>query len=160
MKKLLMLVLVLGIASLANAAPLFSTTPGPDTISFSLLTSGVPECDIYIDYTPLIGLLPGFDPFAATLSGVEPINALTVQTIAVDGYNMWSIAFASTGNLPTGNMGTLDINGAAANVGSTPVALPTYDMDGAQIGDTTIFVPEPATIALLCLGGLLLRKKK
>jgi hypothetical protein len=165
MRKLLMLVLVLGMASLANAAPQFIMPPEtqPYQIDIYLLTSGVPELDVYIDYTPLIGV-PYFDPFAATLTGVAPINALTVQTMAVDGYNMFSIAFASTGILTSGYMGTLHLN---PDIVFTPEqlfvskTLDVYDMDGNPAGTVSVLVvPEPATIALLCLGGLMLRRRK
>jgi hypothetical protein len=159
MKKLLMLVLVLGLASLANAAPAFSlSSPNPFEITVTLIDTGVQALDIYIDYTPLLAY--DIDPADAILTGSAPIVALNLQYMDPDGYNLYSLSFGSVTTLTPGVQGTLDINGAAENSGDTSVALDVLDMDGNSAGHIDVMIPEPATIALLCLGGLLLRKKK
>ncbi len=158
MKKLLMLVLVLGMAGAVNALPLFTATataPFEITITF---TDPTPDnaLDLYIDWGPL-----GIDPNIATLTGSgASIANLFVWTVAVDGFDVYAISLGNLTNWanPT-ELAVLDLNGAGANVGSTPVTLGIMDGEGGDAGTVTVMIPEPATIALLCLGGLLLRKK-
>jgi len=163
MKKMLVLVLVLGVAAAANALPLFTATsanPFEITVTFTDPTpaSGL---DVYIDYTPLVAA--GLDINAATLTGSgASITNLYIYTLAVEGLDGYYLALGHTSNWtvnPT-TLATLDLNGAAANVGSTLVTLDMYDGMAEPAGTVSVMIPEPATMVLLSIGGLLFRRKK
>jgi len=163
MKKLLILMLVLAVAGIANALPIFTATsanPFEITINFADSTpaSGL---DVYIDYTPLETAGLTISDAVLTGSGASIAN-LYIYTVEVEGLDGYYLALGHTSNWtvnPT-TLATLDLNGAAANVGSTSVTLNMYDGMAEPAGTVSVLIPEPATIALLCLGGLLIRKKK
>jgi hypothetical protein len=99
---------------------------------------------------------------AATLTHTGALIAnLFVLTAAEDGADVFGCYFGNITPWTTGTeLGRLDLNGAAPNVGFTPVSLNCINGDLNVIGTVTVLIPEPATIALLCLGGLMLRRRK
>jgi hypothetical protein len=163
MKKLLVLMLVLATASLASAVTYSASSPEPFVILITF-TDPTPSLtlDAYVDWSPIRSAM---DVNAATLTklGNTAIGNLYVYTAADPnfGVDWYYLAMATMTAWTNGtDVAKLDLNGAGANVGSTKVTLQLYDDVAAKCGTVDVFIPEPATIALLCLGGLLLRKKK
>jgi hypothetical protein len=161
MKKLLILVLFLVMTSFANAGLYTASSPEPFVITITAANEAN-SIDAWIDYAPLVAV--GLDLNAATLTGTgASFTKLYVLTAGVDGYDLYYMGLASLTNWANGaELARLDLNGAAANVGATSVTLACIDGDtGLPTGQTiAVLIPEPATIALLCLGGLLLRRRK
>ena len=160
MKKLLVLVLVLGMASLANAGlyTVSSTTPNVITITAADVDS---SCYAILDYTNYVAA--GGNPADATITGVgASIANLFVYTVGNEGADVFYAGLANMTTWTSGTvLATIDLNGALPNLGTTPVTFDVIDGDTFEvIGSVEVMIPEPATIALLCLGGLLLRKKK
>ncbi len=153
MKKLLVLVLVLAMASLANAGliTVSSASVSGITISVSGTITNDSALALWTDYTTaLSNFVLG--------SAVWPTLDASGEFFAIDGGDIYNLStFATSGKYPiTGELLKADFA-----TGTVHVYAQEYDGDGIPVGDiTTFIVPEPATIALLCLGGLLLRKKK
>ena len=161
MKKVLVLTLVLGMASLANAGLLYTATAtAPFEITITYMDTADLACDVYIDYTTFAS--SGFDINAATLTGSgASIANLLILTSAVDSIDAYYLALGNTSNWATGTvLGVLDLNGAAPNVGGTPITMDLYDGNASPSGQVTVMVPEPMTMGILSLGALFIRKKK
>jgi hypothetical protein len=181
MKKLLSLVLVLAFASLANAI----YPPSYDTISMTLQgdnTPGSGTINLYVVPNPLYQLDVSM---AVCLKGTGTLSAGTIGASApadsqdngvdmadIDAYygtslvatygngELWTM-LSFTSVYPTGVWLTVNYSGAVA--GDTITAYQSVDgnFDDIYLQSNTItIIPEPATIALLCLGGLVLRKKR
>ena len=159
MKKLLVLVLIFAMASLANAGSITPSSAQPFVITLTAADAAA-AADAFIDYTPLVAA--GLNVNLATITpGAASVANLFVFTAAVDGADVYSVAMGHTANWAGGAvLATIDLNGDAANVGTVPVTLDLYDSDLNVTGHVTVMIPEPATIAVLSLGGLLLRRKK
>lgn len=189
MKKLLVLVLVLAMASAANATLQISIDgdPEPTESEYELSPSETIEMDIWTDAAiPPFGQFVWamvVDTDDGTLSGGAPIwaNLPAGTAAAVTGATEDNDSVIP----PTGMQG---IWGNIANVGSTfttiaagtvlfdsivfhcermvdatiELYLVTEDVQMSNPIDSVIIhqIPEPATIMLLGLGGLLLRRRK
>ena len=159
MKKMLTLVLVLAIASLANAGLYTASSTQPFVITLTAADAAA-AADAFIDYTPLVAA--GLNVNLATITpGAASVANLFVFTAAVDGADVYSVAMGHTADWASGAvLATIDLNGAAPNVGSTPVTLNLLDADLNTIGSVSVMIPEPITMALLGIGGLFFRRKK
>jgi hypothetical protein len=160
MKKLLVLVGVLTMASLANATPAFTAiSPEPFVIIITAADTAN-SLDIYLDSTNYIAA--GGNPYESTFTSPYYHSPIIILTAANDGFDAYYFPLSSMSNWTPGTeLGWLDLNGPGANVGSTPITMDFLDGDtGMPIHTVSVMVPEPATIALLCLGGLMLRRRK
>ena len=180
MKKLLVVLMVLSIATVANAGLQISGAPATmtpsDTVNLSIVGTGVtnPFFDAYLvvqgpatltggnlDYTygfSAWGLYTDDDTYVPWMQGIYNDN-----TIAQVG----DITFADTTVPPAAVTGTLLDSLILHCDGPGPVTLSLVTMngDGSAI-DTTwdtktiLQTPEPMTMGLLGLGGLFLRRRK
>lgn len=150
MKKLLILIMVLGIGSLTNATVIISSSSNTvdigGTVTISVISS---DYSWYTKYLDLEGpaefgnilILPAAGPFASAdrlentiaLSTMSPLPGLhfLIETIATGNINdTFTVAL---------------INGLDFTV---------------EDSETITIIPEPATMALLCIGGMLIKRRK
>jgi len=166
MKKVLVLMLVLGMASLANAGLVLTIGGNPaadmevlagTVLNFSLVS----DTDSSLSY---IDVLQGGGAF--TLGVVTQGSAVgdlgSVSQPYDNGIGAMEIvatqAWSSTGQAGLILTGTLTIDGPE------PVVVQLWDnaigYDAPATTATISVVPEPATLAILGLGALMLRRKK
>ena len=162
MKKLLVLMLILALASLANAAIEWS-------LSYDDIT-GVVSLDITNNEGQMyIGM--AVDSSEATLSGFaagddapQDTDQFAILPDDLEGYGqgeLWAAAHITTGPqvFNDGEWLVADFDFASGVTSATVSALSFDEETETCAVEATILIPEPATIALLCFGGLLLRKK-
>jgi hypothetical protein len=167
MKKLLILMLVLGMTSAASAALTWSADPITvgvgDTIAVTIDSS---------DALPYAGgpAWVGADPSAvASIASIVQLAAAGEDAVVDDptatGWpGWWTINALDTTGTPGDTMAagpqwTVTISGDS--VGTYVISSDSYGSAGADDLLTINVVPEPMTIALLGLGGLfLLRRRK
>ena len=169
MRKLLILTMVLGMASLASATV---TITGPtdvlagNTYSYSISgtsadTAGY-QAYIYVDY-------PG-NPGGAVLSSVG-MNATNLTgvfsgydtTYLPDGFQFFAGNSPGTTEVFAGEWFTFDMAIPAGAEVDDVFSFDTLDGDWIVLQDGALavtVVPEPITMALLGLGGLFLRRRK
>ena len=171
MKKIVVLMLVLGLASFASAGLTWTDGAGGD-VSTITLTSITDTAVVYL--TTDVAANGSF--YAGPMysgNGVAGITAVsTLAAAGPDGTNVLygSGTFAGSAwleikdadpdtapGLVVGNAFMLTIHATGAGPGQV-----TFTSDHFGTGDSLLVkhIPEPATIALLGLGGLLLRKKR
>ena len=170
MKKLFVLMLVLGIASFASAGLTWTDGAGGDVDTITL-TSQSDTAVVYLtsDTSAMGSFLAG--PANNSVAGITAAapqpdaggqgSAFVYTTGIYDG-QMWGQAADSVEPYTNaaGNWFAVTIHATSAGTGSV-----NFDSDIlAQLGtsDTLVVnhIPEPMTITLLGLGGLLLRRKK
>ncbi|MCD4831161.1 MAG: PEP-CTERM sorting domain-containing protein [Anaerohalosphaeraceae bacterium] len=157
MKKMLILVLVLCVASIASATNL--------TWSQSVLNINVGQSLtvqlIASDNIPYTGKWVGAD-----ISSIAAITSITKLPAASDGYateettypGWWTVSAFTDGGV------NLVEAGAQFDVLISGLAIGTYIIGSDEYGEndflTINVVPEPMTMAFLGLGGLFLRRRK
>jgi hypothetical protein len=169
MKKLLIFVLVLGLASTANAVlelSLNGDTDGPDNITEITIA---PSDEITIDVYSPDGAPDKFWLGIAKLGGdgewlghnlyIPP--APSTMVITDGGYGPdWFY-----GNMPTPATDSepgVWFDAVFHCLGEGTVSIDLYDAGGINVIDAILVtqLPEPATVLLLGLGGLFLRRRK
>ena len=169
MKKSLILLLVFGLASVANAATVGLSVDG---------TTVVNAADIDITVSPLINLMVISDtddhPWLmevsvlqadATLGTPVPTAAAGALAAAIDfsGAGLWDYELTTSGAPGTvfaGVQWNMDLTALGALGDTFLVNLGPYGQTPVSTIEFTL-VPEPMTVALLGLGGLfLLRRRK
>ena len=186
MRKFLILMLVLGMASVACAKLQISAhtypVPGgetwdpmfPEDSDIWLLPSDYIWLDIWtdVDILPGGGLEGAFaltcDPMNGTITGgvnvsVEPSIYIYAYGYPVTG--IWaSLALGGGNPILAGSTIVSDIEFHCESYDDALVELlwdPVYPASGSNVDDSLIIhQPEPMTIVLLGLGGLLLRRRK
>ena len=156
MKKLLVLLLVLGMTSAASAA----IVSQPDSDSLAVVVSGELAGDLYLILSSdgaLTGITLGAD--APDLSGYSgPTSDLAGMGLFPVGFvgEYWVMASSQNPYPLTGTYLTA-MGGAVGD----QVNLSWFDEAGGA-GDlgTIILVPEPMTVALLGLGGLMMLRRR
>ncbi len=162
MKKLLVLMLVLGVASVATAT-LSLVADGSDTLILNSNTT--PAVDIYIVvdaslgsdmvYTETAGgnlsshvdYGPAFDPGLLGIVGL-PVSYVDLATIA------------DSVGLVAGDWATVQVSGVSFDPAGTLAVAWVVDTGTTQVVATGYVIPEPMTMGLLAVGGLFLRRRK
>jgi hypothetical protein len=173
MKKLLALMLVLGITSAANATLYLSVNGNTTVEQYEVESCTTVMIDVYSDNSDPYGCYVGIvDAAGDDCGGAEWTGAYTIYHPGAGGMasvgdeelpNWW---FASALGVPPGELVTpgkhfdFEYHCLGAFCDWCYVELWNYDFN--EVLDTIAIhqIPEPATMLLLGLGGLLLRRRK
>lgn len=180
MKKILILMLVFGMASVANAG--FVILDGSGNTATPTAVAGTGSMTLYVQYTASDCMLADVELDAdqsATISDgsillaagydtdysgfFDPITT-GMQREVVAGYSDGSTTVPSSSNLFSFGVSwsAVDAGETIAVTGADYYSVGTdwYPITATMAGYDILIVPEPMTIALLGLGGLFLRRRK
>ena len=163
MKRVLVLALVLGLVSAANAAVTLVDGPA-DPIDIGATATIMVNNSDDGGYS---GWLEIVDPTVADFDGMPELTAAgnpdgSSTVVLYPEYGAWYefsvISFSPTSPVLAGDHVVAKVVG----VGEGTTALNLYDGDGETLLQSVAItvIPEPMTIALLGLGGLLLHRRK
>jgi len=155
MKKLLITLLVLCMASSANAVQLSLIADEHEPIAY---VKGYLDQDIYVVFDSYEGIDVELGPDAPDLSeGPPPIIVPFTSPYPPPWEEYWILASSTPTVYPIVDGTYLIVNGV---IGDSVVAV-WFDesMNHGLIGEVTL-VPEPMTIALLGLGGLFILRRR
>lgn len=168
MKKIVILMLVLGLATAANAAVSWEFRDEAGTTAITSVDITSPNFTIVISGSYPAGGAGQFNLYDAVgpggdadfVTGATPgpalgsLGALSILDTAFDGYTVnYADTAAQSGVVATLTLTALQIGLLTVDNWNTAF---TEVLDSASIP----IVPEPMTIALLGLGGLFIRRKK
>lgn len=171
MKKLLILTLVLGMASAANAALTWVDSTAADLAAVEInLGESVTVC-ISSNEALTYGVYAG--EYLNTMANISAVTAavgagqdavITSQADALEGFWYLEALDFSPGTLPNVSEGIhwyVTITANPTEMGSVELFSDYFAGQGVKDGLIVNVIPEPMTIALLGLGGLfLLRRRK
>lgn len=163
MKKLIMLGMVLGLASMACAFPTLSGSFAPDGTATITVTVGEDPLGIILiwtdDYAVYSGRLISVGAINPDAGDGEFTFAEADSNYPNDlvrfGYNDEPGRDTTYG----GDLFSFVISGAGLNPGDV-LSLTILDSSFNTLGTVEIWFPEPMTLSLLGLGGLLIRRRK
>ena len=171
MKKLLILMLVLGLASAANAAIVISLDGATDIDEITISVSDTVVIDIYDDqpysasyivYLDIGPIADGDYSLSDARLGPAAGDYASILQGTYEGYDDFEVSQADLVD-PTPGAGVIflvDLHCESVDPDGV-VLVDLFDAGGCLIDSATIHqVPEPMTIALLGLGGLLLRRRR
>ncbi len=168
MKKVLVLAMVLGLASLSNAAFQLSVvpgTPGASTIAISSTTDIVPAGGDEMYWALMIeggtGTLSGGVAVPSGIGFDLQLNG-DISSSGLSGNGIWGTLFTTGGPIPAGVLfNNINLTGAVVGtvINLREIKADFSDFEPGNIASFTI-VPEPVTMSLLALGGLCLRRRK
>lgn len=170
MKKLVALMLVLGLATAANATISLSLNGSPAPDEYTMNQDTVVKIDITSDldnmpYGAWIGLDPaeGLGEWQGSWT-IYPIagNTAGAQLPGETGYPGWCFAEAKTSdpdNAPITAGKHFEIDYHCTGLGDVAIILQDFQL--VEVDRIVIHqIPEPVSMLLLGLGGLLLRRRK
>jgi hypothetical protein len=174
MKKLLVLMLVLGLVSTASATMLSIRVGGTDVTSVTIPSVGASvELQLWSDssegtthqYTAIMALPAGDSRTYGKFTGYTMASPtighpdINVSTLVADYAYKADNSGPTTDVLTAGAGFTFTLQGVAEGTGTVNL---TELAPGSGLADSISFtvLPEPATMGLLAIGGLLLRRRK
>jgi opacity protein-like surface antigen len=170
MKKLLIMLAVLAMATVANAALVLDPVEASRATGLNVQTDPIDEEDAQQAAFIAVGggggaLDAGTMQYAGTLSviddftGVDPDLTALVDAAIDEASTLIHMISLFDGNVPAAPvMGVMVSYGVTEGTDQTMVYL--LNPDTLEIMSTAKIIPEPVTIALLGLGGLFLRRRK
>ena len=157
MKNLLVLALVLAVTSFAAAVPVWTITDVGGAVTISVAASDAR--DLYLALTVDSGaVLSSIAKGANAPSDSMSAGSLASNAVVLPGETgeVWAMAdFSSPYTYGAGTWLTATRTGSP-----TTIRLYEVDENSGTAPLASLYIPEPATIAILSLGGLLLRRKK